>query len=75
VTQRTTHEPGSVTTQVPEVVGSVTFGHPSGNSLPAALPAGLAARITALGREPGARVIVVRSLVIGLSALDSSTST
>ena len=34
MTQRTTHEPGSVTTQVADGVGSVTFGHPKGNSLP-----------------------------------------
>ena len=49
MTQRTTHEPGSVTTQVADGVGSVTFGHPKGNSLPGALLAELAARITALG--------------------------
>ena len=61
MTQRTTHEPGSVTTQVADGVGSVTFGHPKGNSLPAVLLAELAARITALGQEPGARVIVLRS--------------
>ena len=61
MTQRTTHEPGSVTTQVADGVGSVTFGHPKGNSLPAGLLAELAARITALGREPEARVIVLRS--------------
>jgi methylglutaconyl-CoA hydratase len=30
VTQRTTHEPGGVTTQVADRVGSVTFGHPKG---------------------------------------------
>jgi methylglutaconyl-CoA hydratase len=42
-------------------VGSVTFGHPKGNSLPGALLADLAARITALGEEPAARVIVLRS--------------
>ena len=43
MTQRTTHEPGSVTTQVADGVGSVTFGHPKGNSLPAALLGELAA--------------------------------
>ena len=56
MTQRTTHEPGSVTVQVADGVGIVTFGHPRGNSLPAGLLAELAARITALGREPGTRV-------------------
>jgi len=61
VTQRATHEHGSVATQVADGVGSVTFGHPKGNSLPAGLLAELAARITELGQEPGARVIVLRS--------------
>jgi methylglutaconyl-CoA hydratase len=61
MTQPTTQEPGTVTTQVADGVGSVTFGHPKGNSLPGALLAELAARITALGEEPGARVIVLRS--------------
>jgi methylglutaconyl-CoA hydratase len=61
MTQPTTHEPGTVITQVADGVGSVTFGHPKGNSLPGVLLAELAARITALGEEPGARVIVLRS--------------
>ena len=52
---------GTVTTQVADGVGTVTFGHPKGNSLPAALLADLAARITALGRDPEARVIALRS--------------
>ncbi len=65
MTQPTTHEPGTVTTQVADGVGSVTFGHPKGNSLPGALLAELATRITALGEEPGARVIVVRSAGTG----------
>jgi hypothetical protein len=38
-----THEPGSVTAQVADGIGSVTFGYPKGNSLPAALLAELAA--------------------------------
>jgi methylglutaconyl-CoA hydratase len=61
VTQRTTHEPGTVTTQVADGVASVTFGHTKGNSLPGVLLAELAARITALGQEPQAAVIVLRS--------------
>jgi methylglutaconyl-CoA hydratase len=61
VTQRTTHEPGTVTTRVADGVASVTFGHPKGNSLPEVLLAELAARITALGQEPQASVIVLRS--------------
>jgi methylglutaconyl-CoA hydratase len=61
VNQRTTQEPGTVTTQVAGGVGSVTFGHPKGNSLPGALLAELATQITGLGEEPGAHVIVLRS--------------
>ena len=61
MTQRTTHEPGTVTTRVADGVASVTFGHPKGNSLPGVLLAELAARITALGQEPQASVIVLRS--------------
>jgi methylglutaconyl-CoA hydratase len=61
VTQRTTQQSGSVTTQVVDGVGSVTFGHPKGNSLPGALLAELATQITALGEEPRASVIVLRS--------------
>ena len=61
MTQRTTHEPGTVTTRVADGVASVTFGHPKGNSLPGVLLAELAARITALGQEPEASVIVLRS--------------
>jgi methylglutaconyl-CoA hydratase len=61
VTQRTTHEPGTVTTRVADGVASVAFGHTKGNSLPGVLLAELAARITGLGQEPKARVIVLRS--------------
>ena len=50
MTQRTTHEPGSVTVQVADGVGSVTYGHPKGNSLPGSLLAELAARITSQGQ-------------------------
>jgi methylglutaconyl-CoA hydratase len=61
VTQPTTHDPGTVATRVADGIGSVTFGHPKGNSLPGALLADLAARITALGQDPRASVIVLRS--------------
>jgi methylglutaconyl-CoA hydratase len=61
VTQPTTQQSGTVTTKVADGVGGVTFGHPKGNSLPGALLAELAATITALGREPKANVIVLRS--------------
>jgi methylglutaconyl-CoA hydratase len=61
VTQPTTHDPGTVATRLADGIGSVTFGHPKGNSLPGALLADLAARITALGQDPRASVIVLRS--------------
>jgi len=61
VTQPTTQDPGNVATRVADGIGSVTFGHPKGNSLPGALLAELAARITALGQDPRASVIVLRS--------------
>jgi methylglutaconyl-CoA hydratase len=54
-------EAGTVTVQVADGVGRLTFGHPKGNSLPGALLAELAARITELGREPQASVIVLAS--------------
>lgn len=61
MTQPTTQHPGTVTANVADGIGSVTFGHPKGNSLPGALLADLAARITALGRDPLVTVIVLRS--------------
>lgn len=61
MTQPTTHETGAVTTHVADGVGSVTFGHPKGNSLPGLLLAELTARITALGQEPRVGVIVLGS--------------
>jgi methylglutaconyl-CoA hydratase len=61
VTQRTTHEPGTVTTRVADGIASVAFWGTKGNSLPGVLLADLAARITALGQEPEASVIVLRS--------------
>jgi methylglutaconyl-CoA hydratase len=61
VTQHTTDDSGTVATRVADGVGSVTFGHPKGNSLPGALLAELAAHITALGRDPQASVILLRS--------------
>ena len=61
MTQPTTPDPGTVATRVADGIASVTFGHPKGNSLPGALLADLAARITALGQDPRASVIVLRS--------------
>jgi methylglutaconyl-CoA hydratase len=61
VTERTVPDPGTVTTDVADRIASVTFGHPKSNSLPGALLAELAARITALGQDPAVRVVVLRS--------------
>jgi len=61
VTQPTTHAPGTVATRVADGLGSVSFEHPKGNSLPGALLAELATGIAALGRDPQVRVIVLRS--------------
>lgn len=52
---------GSVRVSVSEGVGTVEFSHPKGNSLPAQLLNLLAKEITALGNDPAARVIVLRS--------------
>ncbi len=52
---------GSVRTSVADGIGTVEFSHPKGNSLPAKLLNELAAAITAVGADPAARVIVLRS--------------
>lgn len=52
---------GRVATQVADGVATVTFYHPKGNSLPGAVLARLAEQVTALGTDPRAAVIVLRS--------------
>ncbi len=52
---------GSVHSAVVDGVATVQFGHPKGNSLPGALLTQLADAITAVGRNPAARVIVLGS--------------
>lgn len=52
---------GSVRTRVADGIGTVEFSHPKGNSLPAKLLTELATAITAVGADPAARVIVLRS--------------
>jgi methylglutaconyl-CoA hydratase len=52
---------GHVAVQLADGIGTVEFSHPKGNSLPGALLRSLAAAITALGADPAARVIVLRS--------------
>lgn len=62
MTQTTSGVPeGSVRTAVADGIGTVEFAHPKGNSLPAKLLNELAAAITAVGEDPAARVIVLRS--------------
>lgn len=52
---------GRVTTQVSGGIATLSFFHPKGNSLPGALLARLAAEVTALGTNPDAKVLVLRS--------------
>jgi methylglutaconyl-CoA hydratase len=56
---------GTVSVSVADGIGTVTFAHPKGNSLPGALLGQLAREVTALGANPDARVIVLRSGGIG----------
>ncbi|MCC7054940.1 MAG: enoyl-CoA hydratase/isomerase family protein [Gemmatimonadaceae bacterium] len=52
---------GTVSVDVSAGVGTITFGHPKGNSLPGALLQHLAGTITAVGQDPDVRVLVLRS--------------
>ena len=52
---------GDVTVTVADGIGTVRFGHPKGNSLPGLLLARLADAISWIGKDPAARVIVLRS--------------
>jgi methylglutaconyl-CoA hydratase len=52
---------GTVSVSIADGVGTVTFTHPKGNSLPGTLLGKLAREVTALGANPDARVIVMRS--------------
>ncbi len=58
---RAATEDGTVTTSVRDGVGTVEFGHPKGNSLPARLLNQLADGIKTLAADDAARVIVLRS--------------
>jgi methylglutaconyl-CoA hydratase len=61
MTATPTTESGRVTAQVTDGIATLSFVHPKGNSLPGPLLARLAEEVTALGRAPEARVIVLRS--------------
>jgi len=52
---------GDVTLTIAEGVGTIRFSHPKSNSLPGALLRRLAEAVAWKGRDPAARVIVVRS--------------
>ena len=52
---------GDVTLTIAEGVGTIRFSHPKSNSLPGALLRRLADAVTWMGRDPAARVIVLRS--------------
>lgn len=52
---------GDVTVTIADGIGTVKFGHPKSNSLPGALLRRLAEAIAWVGRDPAARVIVLRS--------------
>ncbi|MDQ6635994.1 MAG: enoyl-CoA hydratase/isomerase family protein, partial [Gemmatimonadota bacterium] len=52
---------GDVTVTIADGIGTIRFGHPKGNSLPGVLLQRLAEAITWVGKDPAARVIVLRS--------------
>ena len=52
---------GAVTCSITDGIATVSFYHPKSNSLPAALLADIAGRITAVGKHPATRVVVIRS--------------
>ena len=52
---------GHVDATISNGIATVRFGHPKGNSLPGAVLRELARVVTELGRDDGARVIVLRS--------------
>jgi len=54
-------EEGTVSTLVRDGIAEVRFGHPRGNSLPGQLLMGIADAITAAGKNPDARVVVLCS--------------
>jgi methylglutaconyl-CoA hydratase len=52
---------GVVTCSITEGIATVSFYHPKGNSLPAALLSDIAGRITSVSKHPATRVVVIRS--------------
>lgn len=54
-------EQGNVSTSIENGIGTITFGHPRGNSLPGALLRGIAAAVERCGGDDAVRVVVLRS--------------
>ncbi|GAB4142456.1 MAG: enoyl-CoA hydratase/isomerase family protein [Bacteroidia bacterium] len=52
---------GNITSSISDGIGTVTFFHPQSNSMPGELLRKLADEITALGNNPEAKVIVLKS--------------
>ena len=52
---------GDVSVTIADGIGTITFSHQKSNSLPSALLRRLADAVAWLGKDPGARVIVLRS--------------
>lgn len=52
---------GSVTTSIENGIATITFFHPSHNSLPSKVLADLVAAITSMGKEDAAKVIILKS--------------
>ncbi|MEP6731317.1 MAG: enoyl-CoA hydratase/isomerase family protein [bacterium] len=52
---------GDVSVTIADGIGTISFSHPKSNSLPGALLQRLAEAITWVGKDPAARVIVLRS--------------
>ncbi len=56
---------GQVTSHAADGIATITFGHPKSNSLPGAILSRLADAVTEAGRDPEARVIVLKSTGTG----------
>lgn len=65
---------GRVDSRVEQGIGTITFSHPKGNSLPGSILAELAAKVTQLGSDGNARVIVLRSEGTGAFCAGASFS-
>lgn len=55
------HPDAYVKTSIQEQIGTITFHHPQGNSLPAAVLQNLARAIDLAGKDPGIKVIILKS--------------